>query len=133
MKKGSWKYSVIHSKCPKCNEGDLWETKKSYAVGFDKMKTNCDRCGLIYDREQGFWYGAMYISYAMSVLTALISIVFLTLFTNWEIWVKLVVIVAVLVLLVPFIFRYSRNIWLNIFVHFDPHYSDEKKPTIPSE
>ena len=118
MEKGTWKYSVLHSKCPRCQEGDLWVNKKSYTKGFGKMHTSCSNCGLVYEMEQGFWYGAMYLSYAMGVAITVAVVVALTVLTDFGVFLKSGIATAFLILFMPLIFRYSRVIWINIFVHF---------------
>lgn len=122
MKIGNWKYSVYHSKCPRCNLGDLWENKRNYSKNFSKMLTHCDHCNLKYDMEQGFWYGAMYISYALGVFITVTVAIILTLFTNYSVWLKSGVASAFLILFMPLVFRYSRVLWINVFVHFDKKY-----------
>ncbi len=119
MKKGNWKYSAYHGKCPKCNVGDLWVNKRSYKKGFTQMHDKCSNCELVYDLEQGFWYGAMYISYAMGVAVVVSIVVALSVLTNFSVFEKSGVASLVLVILMPILFRYSRSLWINIFVRFD--------------
>jgi uncharacterized protein (DUF983 family) len=124
MKKGSWRYSIAKEKCPRCQNGDIWETKKLYAKGFSDMKERCNECGLKYTIEQGFWYGAMYISYAFGVVITVTVVVVLSIFTALNVFEKTGVAVFFLIALMPIVFRYSRNVWLNIFVHFEKKYLD---------
>lgn len=119
MKKGTL-YSVVKSKCPKCNQGDLWIKKNAYSIGFDKMHENCSNCGLKYDMEQGFWYGAMYVSYAFGVaLSVAVVIALSVLAPEMKLFEKIIYALVFLILLMPVNFRYSRNIWLAIFVRPD--------------
>ena len=111
-------YSIVKSKCPRCNEGDLWVKKNAYSLGFDKMHETCSSCGLKYDMEQGFWYGAMYISYAFGVMITVVVVIALSVLTNYSLTIKLAASFVALVLFMPLIFRYSRNIWLSIFVRY---------------
>jgi uncharacterized protein (DUF983 family) len=118
MEKG-FKYSILKSKCPRCNQGELWEKKNSYSIGFDKMHERCSECGVKYDMEQGFWYGAMYISYAMGVAVTVAIVIAAYVLTDWEMWHRVIAAAVGLFLLIPIIFRYSRNIWLAIFVRYE--------------
>lgn len=122
MQKGSWKYSVVKGKCPRCNGGDLWVNKKSYSSGFSEMHERCSSCDLKYDIEQGFWYGAMYISYALGVAVVVSIVILLSIIGEYGVLVKSGIATLFLIFLMPLIFRYSRTIWLNIFVHFDSKY-----------
>ena len=118
--KGSWKKSVWQEKCPRCLEGDLWTTQNIYTKGFSKMHETCSHCGLKYEMEQGFWYGAMYISYAMGVAITVSVVVALTVLTDLGIWEKSGFATLALLLCMPPMFRYSRNLWINLFIHHDP-------------
>jgi hypothetical protein len=72
---------------------------------------------LKYDAEPGFFFGAMFVSYALSIMLAGITWGTLSLlgvdFLN-IIWV----IVVVLIVAIPVIFKLSRAIWLNFFFHY---------------
>jgi uncharacterized protein (DUF983 family) len=127
MKKGSWGYAILKSKCPRCHEGDLWKTKRSYSKGFSDMHERCSNCGLKYTIEQGFWYGAMYISYAFGVIITVTVVLTLTAVGDYTVYQKTGVAVAFLIAFAPPVFRYSRNIWGNLFTHFEQKYLQEQK------
>lgn len=127
MDKGSWQYSVLKSKCPRCQKGDMWETKRAYTKGFSNMNEQCNECDLKYTIEQGFWYGAMYVSYAFGVVITVTVVIALTVLTSLSVIEKTAVAVFFLIALMPLVFRYSRNAWINIFVHFEKKYLDQNK------
>jgi hypothetical protein len=79
------------------------------------MFAYCPECGLKYEREQGYFLGAMYISYGLALVTiALISLV-LWLVTPWSVE-RIIIVAAVLFLpLVPILVTISRVLW----IHFD--------------
>lgn len=86
------------------------------------MYTNCENCGLRFEIEPGFFFGAMFVSYAFSVGVFLMNFVVLTVFFNSpDIWVYIVSVLITSLLLYPVIFRYSRIIFLYLFggVKFD--------------
>lgn len=77
------------------------------------MHERCPRCGHGFEREPGFFQGAMYVSYALGVgLFAVFVLVSALLFSH-RIGFTRTVLVAVLAYLfcVPVLFRYSRVIW----------------------
>ena len=60
--------NILQTKCPRCHKGDLFESKNPYHFGkMTVSKTHCSSCGLKYEIEPGFFFGAMYISYALNV------------------------------------------------------------------
>jgi len=121
MKKGTKLYAVLKQKCPRCQEGDLFEHKNSYRFkAITTMYEKCPHCGLKYEVEPGFFYGAMYVSYALTV--ALWATLAVSIFTFYSMspWLFLGIGVTLLFLLLPLIYRLSRAIWLNIFVQYNP-------------
>ncbi len=78
-------------------------------------------CSQAYEPEPGYYFGAMYVSYAINVAIMVAVWAGSTLFFSEEVNVWLVVLVTILVglALTPLIFRLSRIIWINIFVTYD--------------
>jgi hypothetical protein len=87
--------------------------------GLVRMNRNCPVCGIAFEREPGYFLGAMYFSYAMAV-AAVTPIVIVGLLAGWSYPLIGVLSGALLVLLAPWLFRYSRVIWLHFDQHFDP-------------
>ena len=65
--KGSRLYSVFRMKCPRCHEGDFFISHPYNLKKAGDIHENCPNCGLKYSKEPGFYYGAMYVSYALGV------------------------------------------------------------------
>ena len=92
-------------RCPACGEGEL------YARPF-VMREACASCGLVYEAEQGFFVGAIYVNYAVTVGVGLGS----ALLANWLHPMSLVAQLAIavpLMLAIPVVFfHHSRSVWL---------------------
>ena len=58
---------IVTEKCPHCGLGQVFEKKKSL-VQLPVMKARCENCNYLFDREPGYFLGAMYISYGLAVL-----------------------------------------------------------------
>ena len=78
------------------------------------MHERCSVCGLVYEREPGYFTGAMVVSYVLAVPTFGIIVIAL-LVAGLDTGVALLAGAALYLVLAPFILRYSRVIWL----HFD--------------
>lgn len=122
MQKKSGLQALIATKCPRCRKGDMFIYPFYHPFRFDKMYPNCPHCHLRYEVEPGFFIGAMYISYAMTV--TVLAIAGLILFLGLKdpgLWVYIIVFPVTVILLLPLIFRYSRAIFLYAFggVRFD--------------
>jgi len=83
-----------------------------------QMHEKCSNCGLKYTIEPSFFYGAMYINYALTVGLSIVTFTIATLFFNLNLIQIFIPIVVVLVLTVPITIRLSRIIWINIFIKY---------------
>lgn len=99
--------AALALRCPRCLHGPVWRS-------FLTMHESCPVCGLVFEREPGYFTGAMVVSYVLAVPTfGLIVIALLVLGVDTV--VALVGGGLLYLALAPFILRYSRVIWL----HFD--------------
>jgi len=112
--------SVLKLKCPKCRKGDLFVNKNVYKFnGFFNMPRNCHKCGQDFDIETGFYYGAMYVSYGITIAINVAVFVALIIFNSFEVELFLIVDLFVLLLTLPYVFKISRAIWINVNVPFN--------------
>ncbi|VXD12186.1 conserved hypothetical protein [Marinoscillum sp. 108] len=121
-KKGPLK-AIIEGKCPRCREGNMFLYPISNLRKFGAMHENCPHCGHRFEQEPGFYYGAMYVSYALSVGIFLATVFVLYVFVgDPSLETYIISISAVALLLYPFTFRYSRIIFTYVFggVTYDP-------------
>lgn len=119
--------AIISGKCPRCRQGDIFETSALNLLAFYKMNPKCSVCDLHYEREPGFFFGAMYISYAFSVAIFIGVGLALSVLGDFSLEIYLLAIIGVVALLLPFLFRYSRILFLHLFggVDYNPKYKNE--------
>ncbi len=84
------------------------------------MPHNCPVCNENYEREVGFYYGAMYASYALDLIIGGALFVIMVVLFGLGVWEFLFTFCAVILVLFPWIFRTSRLIWINLFVKYKP-------------
>jgi uncharacterized protein (DUF983 family) len=114
-------YSIFREKCPRCHEGDLFESKNPYHFkSMGKMPDNCPVCEQPYSLEPGFYFGATYVSYGLTVAYMVTAFLSNWLFLGFPIMQALPVVLGIFVLLTPVIFRFSRSIYINFFVRYRP-------------
>ena len=120
--KGKRLYSILNSKCPRCHEGDFHLTNNPYDLkNFGKNHEKCSECEYRFEKEPGFFYGAMYVSYSLAIaFSVAIGVAILVLFPSATYVVHIAGILLVIVGTMPLTFRLSRVIWMNLFQHFDP-------------
>ncbi|NNC69514.1 MAG: DUF983 domain-containing protein [Flavobacteriaceae bacterium] len=125
LKKGGKAYSILKNKCPKCNEGKFFEDDNPlHLKKVLKMPEHCAACGFKYQIEPSFFYGAMYVSYAITVALSILTFIILYAL-DLELLQIFIGIIAVLILFTPFTLRLSRLVYINIFVGFDAEYRNE--------
>ena len=120
FKKGSKLYSVIKLKCPKCHEGEFFLSRNLYkSIG--KNHKNCSCCGHKFELETGFFYGAMYVSYAIAIaFSVAIGVATYVFYPEAPYYIYITGILSGLVFLFPITFGWSRMIWMNMFTKYDP-------------
>lgn len=102
--------------CPQCREGKMFKYPLWKISKFAEMNENCPVCGLKFEVEPGFWYGAMFVSYANTILLLVImGVGMFYLFNDPATTYYIVAITVVSVLAVPFNFRISRSVFLHLF------------------
>lgn len=119
IKKGTKLYSIINNKCPRCNQGDFFINSNPYKIK-DSLKIHeyCSNCQLKYMIEPSFFYGAMYVSYGLTVAIA-IAIFIICQLLNLGLVASVISIVIALFLLLPNLVRISRLIYINMFISYD--------------
>ncbi len=125
LKKGNKLYSILTGTCPRCHEESMYLDKNPYNLtNIFKMYDRCSHCGTKYKIEPSFFYGAMYVSYAVGIAFAVAAFVISYLFLGTSLKYTFIAIVGTLIIFLPIIIRTSRNIWINIFVKYDAKATD---------
>jgi uncharacterized protein (DUF983 family) len=104
-------WAVIRQRCPRCRKGPVFK-------GLFATHESCPVCGLVYEREPGYFVGALYASYFFSFGTTLYWLPML--FMGVNPWLVVALPAVHLLLQTPITFRYARVIWLHIDHRFDP-------------
>ena len=80
----------------------------------------CATCGLKFQREEGYFLGAMYISFGLALVVIALIAVLLWAATGW--WITKAMIWAVLIFLplAPAISLFARVLWIYLDQTFDP-------------
>ncbi|HEX6438674.1 MAG TPA: DUF983 domain-containing protein [Candidatus Binatia bacterium] len=84
------------------------------------MHTTCPHCGLVFEREQGYFIGAIYINYAATVLIAVPGFFIMSIFTNLTIDQQLWIWISFAVIFPLLFFHHSRSLWLVLDHIFNP-------------
>jgi uncharacterized protein (DUF983 family) len=104
--------AVVTQRCPRCLEGPVFAT-------LFRMHAQCPACGLLFEREPGYFTGAMYLSYGLAILAT--APVWLAM--GWfgrSLGEVLLAVGPLLLVASPWLFRYARVLWLHLDQAFDP-------------
>jgi len=96
-------------RCPRCGNGKLF-------LSWFRMKEACNRCGLLLEREEGGYLGAIAINYGVTgivFIALLVSVAWATL-PAIPVWPLMGASVAVAVLVPLAFYPFSKTIWLAI-------------------
>lgn len=117
--------SVVGQSCPRCHQGDLFVNKNPYKMeNWDKMHSECSHCRLHYEIEPGFFQGAMYVSYALGVALSIV-VVLVNVLIGFNALYYFIANTSVIILLAPFIFRWSRALYMNFFITYDGQFAKD--------
>ena len=84
------------------------------------MEENCPHCGLKFERESGFFLGAIYFNYGLTALIVIATYPALK-FSGTLDGMPLQILSFAFVALFPmWFFRYARSLWLGFDEYFDP-------------
>ncbi|RIY12225.1 DUF983 domain-containing protein [Hymenobacter rubripertinctus] len=90
------------------------------------MPVSCPVCDQTYEPEPGFYFGAMYISFAFSTgIMLVVGLLVYNLLGDPDTWVYVTAVALVSLLLTPLSLRYSRTLMLYLFggTRYDPKYA----------
>ncbi|POY35647.1 DUF983 domain-containing protein [Solitalea longa] len=118
--------AIVQQKCPRCHQGNMFVHPSYNLIAYQKMHSNCPVCGLRFEIEPGFFWGGMYLSYALNVAQSVtLGIATYFLLGDPSPWVYLSIIIGAIFLFMPINFRYGRVLMLHWFspIKFDTSYS----------
>ncbi len=119
--------SILQSKCPRCRKGNLFLNSNPYNLKqMTDMPDECMVCGQDFKIEDGFFLGATYVSYAISIAIS-VGIMFFGVFLFHLTYFQILPIIAILLIgLTPLIVRYSRVLWMYMFIPYKEKISISK-------
>ena len=128
--KGSKLYSIFKFKCPKCHEGDFFISHPYNLSKAGDIHRECSKCGFKYESEPGFYYGAMYVAYALGVaLFVTVWVSFNLFLPSFSVGWQIGSIIFLTLILGPYIYALSKIIWANFFFSYEKS-SDNADPEI---
>ncbi|MFT3884961.1 MAG: DUF983 domain-containing protein [Flavobacteriales bacterium] len=127
----AWKdtklYSVLNFKCPYCHEGKFFVSHPYDLKHVGDLLPECPCCHRRYSIEPGFYYGAMYVSYALGVAASVTTwVACLVLAPDMSILAEVLLVAATMVFGGPLFYALSKIIWANLFF---PYHGPPQEPS----
>jgi uncharacterized protein (DUF983 family) len=120
--------NLFKCKCPRCRKGNMFQDSNPWNLkNTMKMNKECTVCKQPLDIEVGFYFGASYVAYALTVALSVATFVAWWVLIGFSLyddrifyWLSLNAIL--LVLAQPYLMRISRAGWLAFFVRYDKNW-----------
>jgi ABC-2 type transport system ATP-binding protein len=103
----------IRLRCPRCGGTGMFR-------GLFSMQPECLTCGLKFEREPGYFLGAIYINYAATVVCMLVGFFVLDYLVHLSLTYQIIVWSSFGVVFPMLFFRYSKCLWLAFDYIFNP-------------
>jgi len=98
---------ALRLRCPRCGRTPLY-------TGWFAMRERCASCGLRYEREQGYFVGAIYVNYMLTAALGLGTVLLLDAWIGLSLGYQLAIAVPLMLLAPLLFFRHARSLWLAI-------------------
>ena len=107
----------LTKRCPRCGERKIYDS-------WFHMKDRCPTCGILFEREPGFFVGAYLINFAVVIVLLFVACMG---FVAWKaideeagVMVPLLICLAVSLVVPVFFYPFSRTIWASLHIGGSP-------------
>ena len=121
--------SILNYQCPRCRSSKLFKEPFEFSKPLN-MHQKCQVCNQDFEPEPGFYFGAMFISYALSVFLLLVPALVLVLGYDWSPNNAMIVVVVIAGISFFRLLRLSRSVWIHINVSYKKSHSTSIKEQI---
>lgn len=107
---------ILKCKCPNCGRGNIFSYSGNiFLLKMPGMNERCENCNYKFEKETGFFFGAMFVSYAIAAAVMIALMVvgwYLLEMSPLNVFIAIVIII---ILSSTWNFRLSRTIWIYMF------------------
>lgn len=118
--------SFTQGRCPQCREGKIFKSSVFNLLKFKQMHDNCPVCKVKFESEPGFFWGAMYFSYALNVgLAIVVGVIFFNTYEDPPLGLMIGTVFGISAVASPFVFRLARLLMMYIASPYRRYRSDK--------
>ncbi len=111
--------NLLKGKCPNCEKAKVFTSGGNILLlKTPKMHSECTVCGHSFEKEPGYFIGAMYVSYGLTVAESIAIFLIIQFFITSIPYLVGTLILAT-ILLSSLNYKYSRLIWMYLFTKKD--------------
>jgi len=110
--------AILAQRCPVCLQGPIFRS-------LFEIHKHCPHCGILYEREHGYFLNSMFIGYTAGFLI-LIPSAFYLYWINASIAFFSIAIILETIVIWPAVYRYSRVLWMHMDQVLDPRHAEEE-------
>jgi len=108
---------ILRQLCPRCRVGKIF--RKPLWL-FPGMNERCPACGLKFEREEGYFLGAMYIGYGLGVIAIAVLAVLVWVLLGWPLVKSVMGGIVLFLPLAPVLTWMARVLWIYLDQAIDP-------------
>ena len=112
---------ILRQLCPRCRVGRIFGT--SIFRIFPRMHKRCPECGLKFEREPGYFLGAMYFSYAIGIVAISLLALMVWAVASWDLPASVAAGFLLFLPAAPAVTFFSRVLWIYFDQLIDPDWS----------
>ena len=111
---------ILNNDCPHCQKGKVFNEKSIFFnFGFPKMNEHCSSCHYKFEKEPGYFFGAMYVNYGLTVAQGIVTYAIAQFFFTETFDLRIIpIIAAVIIMMSSFNIRLSRLLWIYMFKNY---------------
>jgi hypothetical protein len=107
---------VFRLRCPNCGKANVFYKAKYPGLSVPKMRETCEYCGYRFEREPGYFAGAMYLSYGLGIIEGILAFFLARYFIFGLTYTQLALItIAAVLFCITWNYRLARVMWMNLF------------------
>lgn len=111
--------SITTYSCPRCRQTKIFKQPFELSKPLE-MNKSCEVCGLNFEPEPGFYFGAMFISYILSGWIYVLLALLLVFGFEWSFNAAMGFVLVFALLTFFKLLRISRSLWIHFLVKYEP-------------